>query len=115
MRGVNNEALMHRELADHAKRYDNTPNIVYAVDNDKAGKEFLEKHLFNNQIEDYKGQEIKYYVATPPKREGIKDWNDLLQSRNGRPFEPEERTKVFTKEAHRRIEKNRRHDMEMDR
>lgn len=106
MRGVNNEALMHRELADHAKRYDNTPNIVYAVDNDEAGKKFIDKHLFNNPIQDYKGKDIKYYVSTPPNNEGIKDWNDLLKSRNGKPFEPEERSSIWTKQAYQRIKQN---------
>ena len=79
MRGVNNEELMYRELSDHAKRYDNKPNIVYVVDNDQAGKEFLDKHLFNNLITDYKGGDIKYFVSILSKGKEVKDWNDLLK------------------------------------
>ena len=32
---------------------------MYAVDNDEAGKKFLERYLFNNTIQDYKNKEIK--------------------------------------------------------
>lgn len=113
MRGVNNEELLIRELVDHVKKYDRTPNIVYAVDNDKAGKNFLEREVINARREDFKGQEIKYFVASPPHNEGIKDWNDLLKSRNGKAFEPEERAKIWSKSAYTQLKKSRQDEKEL--
>lgn len=95
---------MYRELSDRAKRYDNTPNIVYVVDNDQAGKEFLDKHLFNNLITDYKGGDIKYFVSILPKGKEVKDWNDLLKLKNGRAFEPDERSKIWSKTAYKKLQ-----------
>lgn len=107
MRGVNNEERLIKELVDHVKKYDRTPNIVYAVDNDTAGENFLEREVSNARRDDFKGTKINYFVATPPKVEGVKDWNDLLQVQNGKPFEPEERTKIWSKQAYTQLQQNK--------
>lgn len=113
MRGVNNEERLIKELVDHVKKYNRTPNIVYAVDSDKAGKNFLEREVINARRTEFKDEKVNYFVATPPNTEGIKDWNDLLKARNGKPFEPEERTKIWSKQAYTQLQKNRTQEKEI--
>lgn len=113
MRGVNNEERLIKELVDHVKKYDRTPNIVYAVDNDKAGKHFLEREVINARRTEFKGDTVNYFVATPPKSDGIKDWNDLLKARNGKSFEPDERTKIWSKQAYTQLQKNKTQEKEI--
>lgn len=113
MRGVNNEERLIKELVDHVKKYNRPPNIVYAVDNDKAGKNFLEREVINARRTEFKDEKVNYFVSTPPNTEGIKDWNDLLKARNGKSFEPEERNKIWSKQAYMKREQNKQQEKEM--
>lgn len=97
MRGVNNQALVARELREYKDTYEKFPNIVLAADNDKAGRQFNEKiiNLFN-QADISEELKPNIFVAQPPK--DFKDWNDCLQERNGEPFSLNERTNILTSE-----------------
>ncbi|MGV2929293.1 DUF3991 and toprim domain-containing protein [Macrococcus capreoli] len=95
MRGVNNEALVARELHEYKDNHDKFPNIILGADNDKAGLEFNERiiNIFN-QAEISEELSPNIFVAQPPGK--YKDWNDCLKDRDGKPFEQNERTNILT-------------------
>lgn len=114
MRGINNQALVSRSIGEHVLKYDKVPNLVFCVDNDQAGKNF-NKEMISKSLE-FRGKEVPMHFAVPPEVNGIKDWNDLLKSRDGKAFEPVERTPILSKQAYLRREHDKLHekdDMEM--
>jgi len=92
MRGVNNEALVYKSWEENFKTYGDMPNIVYCVDNDEAGQNFIKKRLENNFIRNDTNEEIDVYIHSPNKQDGVKDWNDILKQREGKKLEEYERT-----------------------
>ena len=92
MRGVNNDQVIAYQLGNEFKANKEIPTLVYCVDNDQAGLEFIQRRLDNPFIHHDLG-EVPMYFDIPTKSEHVKDWNDVLIKREGQILSDIEKTK----------------------
>lgn len=96
MRGVNNDQVIAHQLGNEFKAHKEIPTLVYCVDNDQAGLEFIQRRLENPFVHHELG-EVPMYFDIPSKSEHVKDWNDLLIKREGETYSEIEKSKPLSK------------------
>ncbi|QRN92728.1 hypothetical protein DD607_05040 [Salmonella sp. 3DZ2-4SM] len=96
MRGVNNDQVIAHQLGNEFKAHKEIPTLVYCVDNDQAGLEFIQRRLQNPFVHHELG-EVPMYFDIPPKSEQVKDWNDLLIKREGKTYSEFEKSPPLSK------------------
>lgn len=98
MRGVNNDQVIVHQLGNEFKAHKEIPTLVYCVDNDQAGLEFIQRRLENPFVHHELG-EVQMDFDIPSKSEQVKDWNDLLIKRAGVSYSEFEKTKPISKKT----------------